>query len=161
MSEFAVVDASPLIVLSLANRIEILRCAAKHVLVPAVVESEVLAGAGDRRTIETVRRTPWIEVVPATDVPLSVAVWDLGAGESAVLAAAARTPGTIAVIDDLAARRCAAALGVPVVGTVGLVVRARRRGLVPAVRPVLEEIRAAGLYLSDALIDQASRISGE
>ncbi len=123
--------------------------------------SEVLAGAEDRRTITTVRRTPWIEVIPATEVPPTVAAWDLGAGESAVLAAAARSPDTIAVLDDLAGRRCAAALRVPVIGTVGLVVRARRRGLIPTVRPILEEIRAAGLYLSDALIDQASRAVGE
>lgn len=73
----------------------------------------------------------------------------------------ARCRGSIAVLDDLAGRRCAAALRVPVIGTVGLVVRARRRGLIPTVRPILEEIRAAGLYLSDALIDQASRAVGE
>lgn len=106
VSELAVVDASPLIVLSLARRIEILRCAAKRVQVPAVVESEVLAGAEDRRTITTVRRTPWIEVIPATEVPPTVAAWDLGAGESAVLAAAARSPSSTTWPDGAAPQRC-------------------------------------------------------
>ena len=48
-------------------------------------------------------------MVPPPDVPPGIAAWDLGPGESAVLAWAAARPGTIAVIDDLAARRCAAA----------------------------------------------------
>ena len=161
MNDLAVVDASPLIVLSLSSRVEILRCAADHIVVPATVESEVLAGASDRRTIETVRRTEWISVLPDAAIPPALAVWDLGAGESAVLAAALDSPDAIAVIDDLAARRCAAASGIPVIGTVGLVIRARRREQIPAVRPVLEEIRAVGLYLSDALIDRVAAVVGE
>jgi predicted nucleic acid-binding protein len=70
-------------------------------------------------------------------------------------------PGAFAVVDDLEARRCAHAIGVPIRGTLGLVLVARRHGLVPAARPLLEALRRAGLYLSDDLLDRALREVGE
>lgn len=52
----------------------------------------------------------WLERVPAVQVPPSIASWDLGAGESAVLAWAVTHPGTLVVLDDYAARTCAEVL---------------------------------------------------
>jgi predicted nucleic acid-binding protein len=40
-------------------------------------------------------------------------------------------------------------------------VQAKQAGLIPAVRPLLEEIRRAGYYLSDALIEVAAKLAGE
>jgi predicted nucleic acid-binding protein len=67
----------------------------------------------------------------------------------------------VAVLDDLAGRRCAEALGIPVTGTVGLVLGARKRGMIPAARPVLEELRDNGMYLSSAVLERALALVGE
>lgn len=83
--------------------------------------------------------------------------WGLGAGESAVLALAAGRPGATAVLDDTLGRRCARAIGVPVIGTMGLVVRAARTGTVAAASPILRDLRAAGLWLDDALVADVLR----
>jgi predicted nucleic acid-binding protein len=64
-------------------------------------------------------------------------------------------PGTEVILDDLAARRCAATLGIPVRGTLGIVITAKQRGAIPAARPVLEQLRLCGMYLSDRVINQA------
>jgi predicted nucleic acid-binding protein len=64
-------------------------------------------------------------------------------------------------VDDLAACRCAAALGIPVRGTLGLVLVARSRGVIPAARPVLEQLRRSGMYLSDRVRDRALSLIGE
>lgn len=82
-------------------------------------------------------------------------------GESAVLAWARMNPGSEAIIDDLLGRKCAATLGVPLRGTLGLVLLARQRGLIPAARPVLERLRASGMYLGDAVLQEALRRVGE
>jgi predicted nucleic acid-binding protein len=81
--------------------------------------------------------------------------WGLGPGESAVLAEAMGLPGCRAVIDDLAARKCAASLGIPFIGTLGIVLRARRQGIIPAARPVMEDLLRGGMFLSRALLDRA------
>ena len=64
---------------------------------------------------------------------------NLDAGESVVLALALARPGSQAILDDRAARRRARALGVDLQGTLGLVLVAKRIGMIPAVRPVPEQ----------------------
>ena len=65
------------------------------------------------------------------------------------------------IVDDLAARRCAAALSIRVRGTLGLVLLAKQRGRIDAARPVLQAMRASGMYLSDEVLDQAVALVGE
>lgn len=94
-------------------------------------------------------------MVPEPVVPRNILEWGLGAGESSVLALAASHPRMEAIIDDLAARKCASCLGIPVRGTLGIVLAAKRRGLIPRARPVMEELIRGGLYLSRAVLDEA------
>mgnify|MGYP006431912889 CR=1 FL=1 len=66
-----------------------------------------------------------------------------------------------AIIDDLAARKCAASINIPVRGTLGIVLTAKQRGLIPQARPVIEDMMSAGLYLSRKVLDQALQRVGE
>jgi predicted nucleic acid-binding protein len=100
-------------------------------------------------------------VAPQESIPQIIASWDLGPGESAVLAHGLAYPGYTAVVDDLAARRCAAALGIPVRGTLGLVLIAKKYGKIPSARDALIHLRDAGMYLSDAFANAALREVGE
>jgi len=94
-------------------------------------------------------------------VPPIIQAWDLGPGESSVLAYAYVNAGSIAIIDDLAARRCAEALRIPLRGTLGLVLIAKKRGVLPAARPVLLKLKQSGMYLSDQVLDQVLALIGE
>ncbi|MGD0839303.1 MAG: DUF3368 domain-containing protein [Polyangia bacterium] len=66
-----------------------------------------------------------------------------------MLAWALAHPGARAIIDDLHGRRCGEALGIPLRGTVGLVLRARRSRKIASARDAFERLRAGGMYLSD------------
>jgi predicted nucleic acid-binding protein len=90
-----------------------------------------------------------------------VLVWDLGAGESSVLTIALTDPQCEAILDDRDARRCAQALRIAVRGTFGLVILAKQIGSLPLARPVVEQLRRSGLFLSDQLADQALALVGE
>ena len=94
-------------------------------------------------------------------IPLAILEWRLGSGEPGVLALAHQHPGIDAILDDLAGRKCAASLGIPVRGTLGIVLVAKQRGLIPQARPVLEDMMQAGMYLSRKVLDQALRRVGE
>ena len=94
-------------------------------------------------------------------VPPGILTWDLGDGESSVLAWALAHPGTRAIIDDLEGRRCAESLGIPLRGTVGLVLRARHAGLIDSARDALERLRRGGMYLSDRICAEVLREVGE
>jgi predicted nucleic acid-binding protein len=102
-----------------------------------------------------------VHVRPVGEVEDDIAVWDLGRGEGEVLAWARRYPGFEAVLDDRAARRCADVLNVPVCGTVGVLMRAKRRGLCLQLAPLLDAVTHAGLYVSTEVRAKALRLVGE
>lgn len=86
---------------------------------------------------------------------------ELDAGEAEAIALATELPDCEVVLDDLRARRKAMRLGLSVIGVVGLLVQAKRRGLVEARRPLLDALRARGFYVSDALCEHALKLARE
>ena len=90
-----------------------------------------------------------------------VLAWDAGPGESEVLSYARARPEVRAVVDDDYARRCGQGVGVRTLGTCGVIVLAKRRGVIDEVKPRLAALRAAGLWMSDSLISIVLRAAGE
>lgn len=158
MSDAWIVDASPLILLAKADKLDLLVQLAPRIQIPATVADEVAVPSVGRRVLDSLRDWERLTDLP---IPDEIARWSLDAGESQVLAHALAQPGSRAVLDDLAARRSAEALGVRITGTVGVILRAKQTGIVPAARPVLQHLRETGLYLSDRLFDEFLAIVGE
>jgi predicted nucleic acid-binding protein len=156
-----VVDASPLIFLTEVGLLEILHQQGVDVLVPDTVLNEIGALRPPDPAAEAVRQSSWIQIVPTPRIPGSVLVWDLDAGESAVLAVALERPDSMVILDDQPARRCAQVLGIPTQGTLGLVLVAKKRGFVPRVGPVLAQLKAFGMYMSSRLEQQILVAAGE
>ena len=123
--------------------------------------AEILHRGRDDPTARAIEHTPWLCIQPVASIPPPITEWRLGAGESSVLALAVAHPGVEAIIDDLAARKCAARLNLPIRGTLGIVLAAKNRGLIPKARPVLEDMLAVGLYLSNKVLDAALQRVGE
>ena len=161
MAEPPVVDASPLIFLTRADLLDLLRLVSPEVVVPSPGAAEIRRRGATDPAARAIDTAGWLRVVEAPEIPAGIQAWDLGPGESAVLAWCSARPGVEAIIDDLAARRCAHALGISVRGTLGLVLLGKRHGRLTAARPVLESLRRAGMYLSDSVLDRALRAVGE
>jgi predicted nucleic acid-binding protein len=151
----AVINASPLIFLSRGGHLDLLHRFARKILVPEPVAREIRAKGVHDVTAQTLADTAWLECIETSALPEVISAWALGPGESAVLAMAYAHPGMEAIIDDLAGRRCAALLGIPVRGTLGLVLSAKRRGYIPSARSVMEDLIESGLYLSRTVLDEA------
>lgn len=161
MPDVLIVNASPLIFLGNAGRLDLLRSTgASRIIVPEPVFDEVTPEGYSDEAAKTIAAATWIERGASPAIPASVLRWDLGAGESSVIATALQLPGAYAVLDDLSGRKCGLSLGIGVVGTLGLIVAAYRRGMISDPRDVLLELRSAGMWLSDAVIAKALRIAG-
>jgi predicted nucleic acid-binding protein len=156
-----VVNASPLIYLSRARLLDLLLILGPSLRVPRPVAAEIRMRGSSDETAHALATVPWLQTVESPAAPPEILEWDLGEGETAVLACALRVPGTLAVIDDLAARRCAETLKIPLIGTLGVVLRAKRQGRIEAARPVLERLAKAGMYLSDRVSNRALALVGE
>ena len=151
------VNASPLIALGRIGRLDLLPALTEEVVVPEAVAAEIRRVEDEARISLAASRTRAEAVEPH---PL-VVPWGLGAGETAVLSFAKRHSGWVAVIDDLAARRCASALQIPTRGTVGIVLLAKTRGLIPSARSLLAALQNAGFYLAPELVVYALSLVGE
>ena len=153
MNETWVVNASPLIALAKIGRLDLLRAEGRELLIPEAVAQEILAGpAGDPASV-ALAAGDFGKPVPAVS-RVEVVEWGLGAGETAVLSLAIERRAT-AVIDDREARSAARALGARCIGTLAVVIRARREGRIPSAASVITDLRRAGLRLDDTLVRAA------
>lgn len=156
-----VFNASPLIILAKSGLLDCFLQLAKEVMIPSEVAGEIACSKDVR---DPARR--WVThqtrlIQPITTISPFIMAWDLGAGESAVIALTAMHPGAVAVLDDLAGRRCAQALGLPIIGTLGLVLKAKRTGMIPSASEALDAITAAGLYISPHHLETIRLQAGE
>lgn len=161
VAEKPAVNASPLIFLAHSGLLELLQLVAEELVVPRPVAEEIARRGPNDPTARALAKTRWLEVVEPPAVPAQIQSWDLGPGESSVLAWCSNHLDAEAILDDLAARRCAMTFGIPVRGTLGLVLLAKQRGRFPAARPVLESMRQAGMYLSTNVLERALKTVGE
>ena len=90
-----------------------------------------------------------------------VVEWGLGAGESAVISFALRSPGCEVVLDERAGRTCAKALGLRLRGTLGLLVLAKEEKALSEVRPHLDALVRAGYRLGSDLVAAVLEEAGE
>ena len=143
-----VADASPIICLSRVGRLQLLPDLFGSVLIPAAVRDEISAGTGGDAILQG---SPWIEVRSLAD-PSRIDTFALAleSGADALL------------IDEQNGRRVATRAGLVVVGVVGVILRAHRAGMIPAIKPVLDDlVTKAEFWLSRELIAAALEMAGE
>ena len=86
---------------------------------------------------------------------------ELGLGEAEAIALATELGGRL-LLDERKARRIAEiGYGLPVRGTIGILLLAKKRTLIPALRPLLLQVRSAGYLLSTAIIEAARESADE
>jgi hypothetical protein len=155
MSAFVVADASPLIGLATARAFHVLRELYGIVTITRLVKDEV-TGHADRpgaRELEIAMREGWIRVAPAP--PETWAFPALDSGEASTIALAREHPDSLVLMDDALGREQAAALGLDALGVAGVLLAAKRAGIVKALRPLLDRLARRGFVLPDTEIQTA------
>jgi predicted nucleic acid-binding protein len=161
MAERVVINASPMIALLAIGQEGLLPMLFDDVLIPEAVREEIEAGRTKDANVIRIATLTWLGSAPAAPIPETVQGWGLGRGESSVLAVAAAESGCRAILDDLAARRCARFLGLTVMGTGRVLVLAKQRGLIASVRDPIDRLTARGFRLSERLVAKLLNDAGE
>ena len=124
--------------------------------------AEIGVGPSDDPTIKWLTSTSVAShVVYVPPTPPFLAQWDLGAGETAVLSLALADDGAAVILDDLAARKFAMTFDLPLLGTLGLLFRAKHGGLIDQLGPQIRHLESAGANLSQIVIAHALKLAGE
>jgi predicted nucleic acid-binding protein len=156
-----VADTGPLIALHCADAVVVLQNLYAHVYVPPAVASEL--AVGDTRVGgDLLAQHSWLEVRAPTGHPDPLLLEERDAGEAEAITLAVELGRVGVLLDEHRGRRIASRVyGLEVRGTLGVPTEARRRGLLPALAPVLERLVQGGISLSPKLIEDALRAVGE
>lgn len=130
-------DSSPLIALSCVDRLDLIELLFGTILVPVAVRDEVM---GEAVKIAT-ELPPFIRVEScAAELPIRFLKLHLHSGESEAISLALERGAQGIILDDKQAREIAAELGLKVIGTLGLLILAKQKGLLAEVRPIMSQI---------------------
>jgi predicted nucleic acid-binding protein len=157
-----VLDASAIITLARVGCLNLLRELAEKVYIPEAVYDEVVKSGYGRPGSLEVEQAAWISKQSVYDQSVVVRLEaELGRGEAEAIVLAGELEADFVILDDATARRIAEAEGRKVLGLLGLLIRAKELGIVPVLRPVLNQIVGAGFFIDDALYQSILRRAGE
>ncbi len=149
MKEIAVVNSTCLISLERIGQLGLLQALFEPIVVPPKVYEE-FGGSVE-----------WLHVQAPQNAALVTTLSQLvDDGEAQALALACELSALL-ILDDRKARRWAKRLGIRVLGTIGVLLRAKNHHLIPAVRPHMEALKSAGFYLSPELEQEVLRLTNE
>jgi predicted nucleic acid-binding protein len=158
----AVSNTGPLIALAKVDRLDLLPRLFETVEIPLAVHRELLAKSGPEAAALDRALRDFVQVVSPGEPPLSVtaATSRLDAGERQAVALAYQRRSLL-LMDDMQGRAAARRLGLAVTGVVGVLVQCKAAGALPAVGPLLRDIRQQGYWLSDEMLEIAAKLAGE
>lgn len=146
-------NSSPVIAFERIGELGLLRAIFPALMIPPAV-------AGEIATATTV--PSWITVQSlAGGLDARTLVPGLGTGEQEAISLAVESRAAWLVLDDQAARQVARTIGLPVIGTLGILLAAKRRGLAPAVGPYLARLGSAGFFMRRELLERVLRLANE
>ncbi len=147
-----VLDASPLITLARIGSLDLLRQLADQIVIPDAVYAESVSRAPGRPGSLDLAQADWITCRTVENQALVQQLRTrIGLGESEAIVLTREIGADAVVLDDATARRLAEQEGCRVVGLLGLLVVAKQRGLLSAVRPLLDAMRNSGFFVGDEL----------
>jgi predicted nucleic acid-binding protein len=160
--ELVVSNSGPLITLATIGRLDLLKSLFVRIAVPqAVYEEVVIQGQGEPGSKE-VAEAEWIHTVPVQDrLAVNLLQESLDMGESEAIVLGQELNARYILLDDALARRKADLIGLSVVGTLGVLLMARKAGLVPAVKPILDDLMQTDFRMSERVREVVLAKSGE
>jgi predicted nucleic acid-binding protein len=132
-----------------------------EVLVPQAVWSEVVRDG--RPGAPEVASATWIRAVPVVNrLRVAELLKHVGPGEAEAIALAEESPAEVLLINERRARKIALDLGLPITGVLGVLLEAKQKGLIPAIKPVLDDMTSTVAFrIKRKLYEAALRSAGE
>lgn len=104
----------------------------------------------------------WVEIATVTDkYRQKILEIQIDKGESSAIALALETPDSTVILDDYKARKIAERLGLPFTGTIGVIIRAKLKGIIPSIKPLFEKIKQTNFRLTTEIEIQALKEANE
>ena len=157
-----IVNSTPLIALCHVNRLDVLKELYGEVTIPQAVYDEISVKENSvcKKTVD--EALEWIHVQKIQNI-MAKAMFksQLHDGEVEVMILAKEQDADIVIIDDQNAKKYAKYLGLPVTGTLGILIRAKQEGYIAELEPILDVMVQNGIYIKTSLIEHCLELVGE
>ncbi len=155
-------DTTPISELAKVNHLDLLPKIFGEVIIPQGVFQELQEGQHPAATL--VKDLSWLKVCVVQnrqEVEMLQQLFKLDLGESEAIVLAEEMGAVQLLIDEKAARKVALARKLPLIGTVGVLLLAKRRGLLYSVKEILDEMEKQGMRISTRLFEQVLTLAQE
>ena len=155
-------DTSAIINLASVGQLHLLEQLYGAVLIPQAVRAEIAAGGLNAPGAAALSLT-WVQTLAVNNRTLVTALaGQFDSGEAEAVALALEQRANLLLVDERRGRAVAVNLGVKVIGLLGVLLEAKHKGLLPCLRPVLDDLIArAGFWISNPLYQATLRAAGE
>ncbi len=153
----AVSNTSPLILLDKVGYLWILGNLFEKVLIPPAVDAEWLRPG--RYVVPK-----WLSVATLTPEAIDTAKklsQNIDVGEAEAIALYQSIKAELLLLDDLNGRRLAKGMGFSVVGTLGILISAKQKGIIPELKPILDLLKKHRFYITDEAMQKALKLANE
>lgn len=156
-------NTSPLIGLGAIGRLNLLQNIYGEIIIPQAVYDEVTALGSSDASAVAVQTFPWIKTIQTTNLALVAELQKkLDLGESEAIALAIELSADLLVIDDESGRKIARNLSIKLIGAIGILIQAKRLGLIPDVKSLMDDlINQAGYWIDKQLYNYVLQQVGE
>jgi predicted nucleic acid-binding protein len=155
--KLVIANSTPIIALRGIGRLDILKSVYERITIPDAVLREVtVKNRGALQGID------WVIVKPISNIEAkALFTAALHEGEVEVMILARELNADLVIIDDGLARRHAKYIGLTVTGTVGVLLRAKRDGIISVIKPILADLIKSGFFISQKVCDDILRMADE
>ncbi|MEK7328125.1 MAG: DUF3368 domain-containing protein [Chloroflexota bacterium] len=151
-------NRGPILALAHIGQLDLLRQLFGKVFIPPAVRAEVR----DETSVAALTAADWITIQAVQDaLAVQLLNEELDAGESEVVILAKELSADLVLIDERAATRRARAIGLQIIGTLGVLLLGKQAGHVAAIKPLIERLRDLDFHMSTDLYQQVIKDTGE
>ena len=145
------------------DRIDVLENLYRELIIPPTVASELQALEAFIPELNTLLNAPWIRIqLPSDESFVNSLRQKLDPGESEAIALAIEFQADLLLMDELLGRKLAENYGIKISGTLGSLLRAKEKGLIASVKPILDQLRdEIGFWISESLYKNVLELAGE
>jgi len=154
-------NTSPIQYLYQLGLLELLHKLSSKIIVPPSVVDEIAAGKNMGVSLPDVGTLDWVMIRRPTSESALPLITDLGEGETEVLMLALELRDSVVILDDDLARRVAKSLNIRHTGTLGVLLDAKRAGLIPKIAPLLDQLDALRFRLASHTRAAVLKLAGE
>lgn len=155
-------NTSSLIHLAKIGRLDLLKHLFNETIVPEAVYRESVVEGGNRKDAVKISEAEWIKVQKIKDDKLKRALMiDLDEGEAEAIVLALEEHADLIILDDYEGRIVARTLGLKVTGTIGILIKAKREGMIQSLKNEIDKLMRTGFWMNKKLYKRILEESGE